>query len=78
MIIRYMAAHIRNSTGLRDVLLWTDQEVIDSFAILREPAVGYHEWAAVACDPAEANAPAGREALLSELDSISDVVKIGA
>ena len=78
MIIRYMAAHIRNSTGLRDVVSWTDQEIIDSFAILNGPAVGYNEWAAIACEPEVESSPAGRDALLSELDSISDIVKIGA
>jgi hypothetical protein len=77
MIIRYMAAHIRNCTGLRDVVLWSDQEIIDSFAILTSPVVSFQDWMIVA-EPEEDNAPAGKEALLSELDSISDVVKIGA
>jgi hypothetical protein len=78
MIIRYMAAHIRNCTGLRDVVLWSDQEIIDSFAILTSPVVSFQDWMIVAGEPEEDNAPAGKEALLSELDSISDVVKIGA
>ena len=81
MILRYMAAHIRNCTGNVTVSLWPEQDIVDSFAMLPEPANGYQQWLALVSDqePEQAaNKPAGRAALMSDISSLGNIVKIGA
>jgi hypothetical protein len=51
-----MAAVIRNACRKDDPGGWTDEELLDSFALIAEPKMGYADWAAsplVAGEPVE-------------------------
>ena len=46
--IRYMSAWIRLNCPV-DCSVWTDQEIVDSFALLPFPAKKFEEWRRFAC-----------------------------